>query len=204
LEEVRTVLIHSSTLLGLQTEASAETKPTTKASGNGTDPQKPVTKEPPSKEEKPPVKEKPQNENPSVKEKLAKEKTVEVPIAPANQKQPMQYRYIDLTNLMELSGGDPQFIDRILGRIVDKLPDSIQELVVLHEQADYDAMKKSAHSLKSSSGYAGSEELKEIFQKIESLAGSRNELQRLPDLLGQARHVGAEVVKELKHAIGRD
>jgi HPt (histidine-containing phosphotransfer) domain-containing protein len=63
-------------------------------------------------------------------------------------------------------------------------------------------MKKQAHSLKSSSGYAGSDELKEIFQKIESLAGSRNELQRLPDLLKQARHVGTEVVKELKHAMG--
>lgn len=85
----------------------------------------------------------------------------------------IDYKYIDLSNLTELSSGDPAFINRILGRIIEKLPPAIAELEVLLTAKDFDAIKKSAHSLKSSSGYAGSEELKEIFQKIESLALAR-------------------------------
>jgi CheY-like chemotaxis protein len=186
LDEVRTVLMNSSILLGLQTEVSAETKPTTKA-----DPvPAPVRIETPAAEIPTPPEEKP-----------VSKPVLEPPFSEGKQGT-VVYRYIDLGNLIELSGGDPSFVNRILARIVDKLPDAIGELDTLLKLRDFDAMKKSAHSLKSSSGYAGCEELKEIFQKIESLAGSRNEVQRLPDLLLQAKAVGIEVVKELKHAMG--
>jgi signal transduction histidine kinase/ligand-binding sensor domain-containing protein/CheY-like chemotaxis protein len=113
------------------------------------------------------------------------------------------YRYIDLHNLRELAGGDPVFMTRIINRIIDRLPTAHDELQALLADKDFDGMKKLAHSLKSSSGYAGSEELKEVFQKIESLAGSRNELQRLPPLLAEGRTIGDAVVAELQQALGR-
>lgn len=187
LEELRTSLMSTSVLLGLQMELTSETRPASGAAP-ASDPvvSKPASQEPPvqdSLDPEPPVVSEPETPNP------------ESPAA--------SYRYIDLTNLKELSGGDPDFINRILGRIVDKLPEALKEIETLHKEGDYEGVKQSAHSLKSSSGYAGSEELKEILQKIESLAGSRNELQRLPALIDQAKTVGSEVMKELKQVIGR-
>ncbi len=186
LEEVRTVLVNTSTLLGLQKEKSAEGMPTSKSIHADNLPQTPSTP----------------TDLPSTHlEQVVNTTEVPSPEIPPVENAVTAYQYIDLSNLIELSSGDPVFINRILGRIVDKLPPAIAELDLLLKAADYEGIKKSAHSLKSSSGYAGSEELKEIFQKIESLSGSRNELQRLPDLIAQARTVGAEVVRELQHAM---
>ena len=110
------------------------------------------------------------------------------------------YEFIDLRNLMELSAGDTKFAEDIIQRIIQRLPNSINEMSGFYQNKDFDALKKSAHSLKSSSGYAGSTVLKEIFQGIESLAGSRNELQRIPNLISQAQDIGAQVVTELEKA----
>ncbi len=191
LDEVRTVLINYATLLGLEKEKSAETAPAGKAKENLDSSAVRITVQAPTTVEKP-----------AGAESIESVVTDLPKIESADSKEVgIAYKYIDLSNLTELSSGDPAFINRILGRIIEKLPPAIAELEVLLTAKDFDAIKKSAHSLKSSSGYAGSEELKEIFQKIESLAGSRNELQRLPDLIAQAKTVGAEVVKELQHAI---
>jgi len=107
------------------------------------------------------------------------------------------YKFINLDNLRELSGGDPIFMSAILGKIVARMPHSLEELSDLHSRGDYDALKRAAHSLKSSSGYAGCDDLKDRLQKIEFLAGSGNELQRITGLLAEAREIGEEVIKEL-------
>lgn len=113
-------------------------------------------------------------------------------------------QYINLSNLEELSGGDQKFIEGILGMIVEKMPDSILEMKAYYEEEEFDSLKKAAHSLKSSSGYAGSEELKDLFQRIESLAGSRNETHRIPDLISQVRELGEKVVVELNRELNRE
>lgn len=117
-----------------------------------------------------------------------------------HQDQPNEYQFIDLRNLMELSAGDKKFAENIIQRIIERLPHSIDEMNGLFQNDDFDNLKKSAHSLKSSSGYAGSTALKDIFQGIESLAGSRNEVHRIPKLITQAQEIGAKVVTELEKA----
>lgn len=109
-----------------------------------------------------------------------------------------EYEYIDLSNLRELSGGDPMFISGILSKIVDRMPENLQELEHLYAAEDFDQLKKAAHSLKSSTGYAGCESLKDLLQRIEFLAGSRNETKRIPKLLSETKAVGQEVLKELQ------
>ncbi len=107
------------------------------------------------------------------------------------------YAHIDLSNLEELSGGDPGFMGAILSKIVDKMPESLDELDILYKNGDLPALKNAAHSLKSSSGYAGSEKLRDLLQRVEFLAGSGNETQRIPGLLEKTREVSAEVMVEL-------
>ena len=118
-----------------------------------------------------------------------------------NMAEPNHNRFINLANLHEISGGDLKFIDKVIKRIVDRLPDSIEELDELYARQAYEEIRGSAHSLKSSSGYAGSEELKETFQSIESLAGSKHGLEKLPDLIANARRVAKFVVAELNEVL---
>ncbi len=186
LDEVRSVLVNYSTLLGLEKEKTTEGKPTSTPIDQDTK-VPPIAAVPPHmvQSEVKPAEILPPN----------------IQTAESQKVEGVSYQYIDLSNLQELSNGDPVFINRILGRIIDKLPPAVIELDTLLKDKDYESIKKSAHSLKSSSGYAGSEDLKEIFQKIESLAGSRNELQRLPALIAEAQKVCAAVVQELLHAV---
>jgi signal transduction histidine kinase/ligand-binding sensor domain-containing protein/DNA-binding response OmpR family regulator/HPt (histidine-containing phosphotransfer) domain-containing protein len=178
LDEIRSVLVNSAIMLGLQREAQQS------ASVPG------ITVSPPAAADAAPG----ASPQPAA--------VVEPPQVDASN-ETATYRYIDLANLQELSGGDPGFIARILTRIVERLPPAMVELQQQFDQNDYEAIRKLAHSLKSSSGYAGSEELKEVFQKIESLAGSRNELQRLPPLLAEAQDISGHVVQELHHALAQ-
>ncbi|MEM7038312.1 MAG: response regulator, partial [Bacteroidota bacterium] len=114
-----------------------------------------------------------------------------------------EHQHIDLSNLMEITGGDPSFVRAILSKIVDRLLDNIDEIEELYKAGDYDQLKRSVHTLKSSSGYSGSHELRDAFQRIEHLAGSRNELQRIPKLIELARGVGTEVIAELQAELAK-
>ncbi len=176
LDEVRSLLINYSILLGLQKEAKQEIAV---PSGQTENPTHATT---------------------SISQVI--ETAVPSPSPDESTKQPISYHFIDLSNLNELSGGDPEFTLRILTRIVQRLPDAFEELDRDLAQKDYEAIRKLAHSLKSSSGYAGCEELKEAYQKIESLAGSKSELQRLPALVAESQRIGKEVLRELNHMIG--
>ena len=111
------------------------------------------------------------------------------------------YQFIDLTNLHDLSGGDHAFVDNILRRIVHKLPESIEELENMYNRGALDELKSAAHSLKSSSGYAGSLTLKDAFQSIESLASSGNNIDKILPLILEARRIGKGVVTELSQVL---
>jgi signal transduction histidine kinase/ligand-binding sensor domain-containing protein/CheY-like chemotaxis protein/HPt (histidine-containing phosphotransfer) domain-containing protein len=196
LDEVREMLQNTSIMLGLQQEKAVAVP-----EAASVQPAAPVVENTIKPEIKAaPVVESPTTDLPPVDHGNGKP-SAKSGTSVGDGKSTVAYQHIDLSNLFELSGGDPAFVGKILGRIVDKLPDSISELERLLAKNDWEGLKGSAHSLKSSSGYAGSEELKEIFQKIESLAGSRNELQRLPALVAEAKLVGASVVAELKMAV---
>ncbi|MEM6273455.1 MAG: two-component regulator propeller domain-containing protein [Bacteroidota bacterium] len=127
----------------------------------------------------------------------------EVAKAQNGQVDKVSHEFIDLRNLRELSGGDAEFIEGVLGMIVEKMPESIEELTALYAKKEFDKLKKAAHSLKSSSGYTGSETLRDLFQRIESLAGSRNETHRIPGLISQVREVGEKVIAELNRELKR-
>ena len=108
------------------------------------------------------------------------------------------FEFIDLSNLEELSGGDKNFMAGILSKIVERMPENLDELESLYSKEQYEELKIAAHSLKSSTGYAGCESLKDLLQRIEFLAGSRNETQRIPGLLSETKQVGKEVLRELQ------
>lgn len=125
------------------------------------------------------------------------------PVATPSQLQnrAQRYQFIDLQNLQELSGGDKAFLEKVISRIVNRLPESIEELNQLYQRGAFEELKGAAHSLKSSSGYAGSESLKATFQAIENHAGETKEMDQIPSLILEARRIGKGVVAELNEVL---
>lgn len=118
---------------------------------------------------------------------------------PAEEKESGAYvgDFIDLTLLHEISGGDPIFISSVLKKIRLRLPTAVPEMQVFLESAAYDDLRSFAHSIKSSSGYAGSMNLKERLQNIESIATAQDPEGKLPALLSEVESLALAVAKEI-------
>jgi signal transduction histidine kinase/ligand-binding sensor domain-containing protein/CheY-like chemotaxis protein/HPt (histidine-containing phosphotransfer) domain-containing protein len=130
-------------------------------------------------------------------------KEANLPLATQHTASPQAetYEFINLSNLQELSGGDKEFIEKVISRIVHRLPESIEELEKFYRLGSFEELKGAAHSLKSSSGYAGSEALKATFQAIETYASEPKHLDRIPELIQEAQRVGKGVVAELTEVL---
>lgn len=108
---------------------------------------------------------------------------------------------IDLSKLEELSGGDNEFISNILRQIIMKFPPGMEQLENLNKEKEWEALKSAAHSLKSSAGYTGNTELKNLMQEIESKAENRSSLNTLPDLIGKAQKLSHQIILELENEL---
>ncbi len=69
--------------------------------------------------------------------------------------QPGPFEHIKLDYLHELSGNDPQFEKEILQQFIIQVPVELRALSAHIEAGDHDAIRRTAHSLKSTVGYAG-------------------------------------------------
>ncbi|HEU4901781.1 MAG TPA: ATP-binding protein [Flavisolibacter sp.] len=85
---------------------------------------------------------------------------------PQDDEQPTEI--ISMNYLRELSGGDREFEKQILGQFLVQMPEELQQLEDAIANKDFDTVKQTAHSLKSTVGYVGlSEELHPCLDRIE-------------------------------------
>ena len=76
--------------------------------------------------------------------------------------------YIDLAYLSELSGGNKEFEKQILEQFLVQVPDEMEQLEQAIQNRDFETVKQSAHSLKSTVGYVGlSDALHPYLDRIE-------------------------------------
>lgn len=104
----------------------------------------------------------------------------------------------DLSTLSEIAGGDPTFMMAILKKVVDRLPQSIDGMREQLQNEDWEGMKHLSHSVKPSASYAGSQELNDVFQNIETLSGEERNLEKLPGLIDKADELVKAILPELK------
>jgi signal transduction histidine kinase/CheY-like chemotaxis protein/HPt (histidine-containing phosphotransfer) domain-containing protein len=75
---------------------------------------------------------------------------------------------ISLDYLNQLSGGDKEFEKQILEQFLVQMPEELQELETAVENKEYETIKRTAHSLKSTVGYVGlSDELHPYLDRME-------------------------------------
>lgn len=76
--------------------------------------------------------------------------------------------YIDLSYLSELSGGNKEFEKQILEQFLVQVPEEIEQLEQAIGKSDFETVKQTAHSLKSTVGYVGlSDTLHPYLDRIE-------------------------------------
>jgi len=111
---------------------------------------------------------------------------------------------IDLEALVQISGGDRDFMQAILEKIVLKMEPTFEAMEGLVEDGQWKELKGLAHSLKSSSGYAGSRRLTSLLQQIETVAEEEPEEVRIQELIADAREMGWLVVQALRKEMQAD
>src|SRR5690242_19153228 len=88
---------------------------------------------------------------------------------------PNSLHHIRLDYLHQLSGNDRDFEKQILGQFVVQAPEELSQLEASIRENNFDAIRRAAHSLKSTVGYVGlAEELHPYLECIEQDAVAEN------------------------------
>ncbi len=111
------------------------------------------------------------------------------------------FEYIDLSLLYEASNGQDAFVVVVAGKLIDKLPEAMQELRDHLAAGDYDQVRAVAHRTKSSAAYSGAADLKEMFRQVEYIAYERENLDEIPARLDELDVYVGHVVRELTQAV---
>lgn len=115
----------------------------------------------------------------------------------ASQAKQANGKVVNLTELQKLAGGDTDFVVAILSKIIARLNPTLAKMQPLADAGELNELRQLAHSIKSSSGYAGSTELTGLLQEIEWGAESVLPKIELDKKIQQAKILGAQVVEEL-------
>ena len=94
-----------------------------------------------------------------------------------------EQQLVDFSYVEDLSGGKPEYMKQVLTIFTDNTYPGVDELErLIKTNADYDAISKQAHFLKSSVGIIKIKDMYDTFKSIEILGkekGSREEIERL-------------------------
>ena len=84
--------------------------------------------------------------------------------------------HIDLNYLHQLSGNDKHFEKEILSQFLEQVPEELSQLEKSIQKEDFDSIRRTAHSLKSTVGYVGlAEQLHSYLEQMERDAITQNE-----------------------------
>lgn len=80
----------------------------------------------------------------------------------------VELHHIQLQYLRQLSGGDIEFEKQILEQFLQQAPEELDQLQSAIQKAEYDTIRQTAHSLKSTVGYMGlAEKLNPYLERLE-------------------------------------
>lgn len=111
------------------------------------------------------------------------------------------FELIDLSMLFEASNGESAFVLGVAGKLIQKLPEAMDELRGHLEEENWDQVRAVAHRTKSSAAYTGAADLKEMFRQVEHMAREQEDLEKIPARLDELDEYIGRVVGELKVAV---
>jgi two-component system sensor histidine kinase/response regulator len=81
---------------------------------------------------------------------------------------------MDLPSILERLGGDEKLLDEVIGIFIDEAPRHLKNLGEALASGDFEAVERSAHSLKGELGYLGIEEILRKARDLERLGRDRD------------------------------
>jgi HPt (histidine-containing phosphotransfer) domain-containing protein len=108
---------------------------------------------------------------------------------------------IDLTFLNSFTGGNPEKIKKYITMFLNYCPG---QLSLMNEQltaGNYDGLRGTAHALKPQITYMGIQGGDELVKKIENMAGTKTDVEKLPEMLSSFQKICDQAMVELKEEI---
>jgi HPt (histidine-containing phosphotransfer) domain-containing protein len=108
---------------------------------------------------------------------------------------------IDLTFLNSFTGGNPEKIKKYITMFLNYCPAQLSQMNEHLTAGNYDGLRGTAHALKPQITYMGIQGGDEMVKKIESMAGTRTDVEKLPELMSNFQKVCEQAMVELKDEI---
>ena len=104
----------------------------------------------------------------------------------------------DLTMIKSVSGGDDEFIKKMVVLFIETVPQNVQELKNNLQNANWEQVSKDAHKLKSTVDSMGIKSLKTIIRTVEANAKQKILLEEIPSLINKIDNDINECVRQLR------
>jgi HPt (histidine-containing phosphotransfer) domain-containing protein len=108
---------------------------------------------------------------------------------------------IDLTFLNSFTGGNPEKVKKYVNMFLSYCPSQLTQMNEQLSAGNYDGLRGTAHALKPQITYMGIQGGDELVKKIENMAGTRTEVEMLPEMLSNFQKICEQAMVELKEEI---
>ena len=108
---------------------------------------------------------------------------------------------IDLTFLNTFTGGNPDKMKKYISMFLNYCPGQLAEMKAHIDAGNYDGLRGTAHALKPQITYMGIQGGEDLIKKIEKMAGTKTDVEKLPEMLGSFHKICDQAMVELKEEI---
>lgn len=110
-------------------------------------------------------------------------------------------RITDMTFLKSFTGGNPDKMKKYISMFLSYCPSQLQTMNEQLESQNYDGLRGTAHALKPQITYMGIKGGEDLIKGIESMAGTKTNVEKLPEMLGSFKTICSSAMEELKQEI---
>jgi HPt (histidine-containing phosphotransfer) domain-containing protein len=109
---------------------------------------------------------------------------------------------INLTFLNSFTGGNPEKVKKYISMFLGYCPGQLATMNDQLNAGNYDGLRGTAHALKPQITYMGIQGGDELIKKIEHMAGTKTDVEKLPELFSTFRSLCEQAMIELKEEVG--
>ena len=104
----------------------------------------------------------------------------------------------DLTTIIEISGGDEEFVQTMVELFIDTVPANLKELNAALQNKNWEMVSKAAHKLKSTLDSMGIHSIGQDIRVIEQTAKTKESLENIPAMVSRINEVVVKCIDQLK------
>jgi len=108
---------------------------------------------------------------------------------------------VDLAFLTSFTGGNPDKMKKYITMFLNFCPGQLQTMKSHLDAGNYDALRGAAHALKPQITYMGIKAGEDLVKKIESNAGTKTDVEKLPEMLSSFTTICEEAMTILNEEV---